>query len=146
MKPFYFGPNDPENGVVGAFVSGLIWGEPNGFDKYCSMAVLDQDRLVAGSVFHNWHPDEGVVEISSASTDGRWLSPPVIKAMFGLPFDRLGCRLVVLRVSERHHKMRGIARRFGFQETVIPRLRGEDEAECVYTLSASEWAGHRMNR
>lgn len=148
MRPFYFGPKSfpKENQAVGDFVSALIWGEPGRVNDYCTMGVFHKDRLVAGTLYHNWHPQEGVVELTSATTTSRWLTRPVIKAMFSLPFDTLSARLAVLRVSEHNSTMRGIAQRFGFHETIIPRLRGNDEAECVYTLSAEDWAGHRMNK
>lgn len=148
MTPLYFGPQSfpAENAAVGDFVSHLIWGETGGFRDFCTMGVFDRGVLVAGTAFHNWHEREGVIELSSASTTRRWLSRPVIKAMFALPFDRLSARLCVLRVSERNRAMCRIARDFGFQETVIPRLRGSDEAECIYTLSSDDWAAHKLNR
>lgn len=146
MTPVYFSPSDPINAAVGGFVSECIWGEPGQFEKYCSMGVFHGGALVAGVVFHNWQPGEGVIELSAASSDPAWLTRNVIRSMFHLAFNMVGARLVVLRVSERNEGMRRIAQRFGFQETIIPRLRGDDEAECVYTLSASDWAGHRMNR
>lgn len=148
MRHAYFGPRSfpQENEVVGDFVSSLIWGEPGRVEKFCSMGVFDGPDLVAGTLYHNWQPSEGVIELTSASTTPRWLQRPIIKAMFSLPFDRLDVRLTVLRVSEKNRVMRSIARRFGFSETIIPRLRGPDEAECVYTLSAQEWADHKMNR
>lgn len=146
MTPIYFGPDDPINGAVGDFVSRIIWNEPGRLERYCTMGVFDAGNLVGGAVYHNWQPDDGVIELTSASIDPRWLTAPVIKAMFHLPFGMLRARLAVLRVSERNERMRQIARRFGFQETVIPLLRGDDEAECVFTLSAADWAAHRMNR
>ena len=146
MTPVYFRPDDPINAMVGDFVSMQCFGEPDGFDRYCSMGVFDRGELVAGTVYHNWHTDHGTIELSSASLNARWLTRPVVGAMFAMAFNGIGARLCVLRVSEHNSDMRGIARRFGFEETVIPRVRGPQEAECIYTLSASDWAAHRMNR
>ena len=147
MIPAYYWPQTSaaENSAVGDFVSRIIWGEPARIRDFCSMGVFHGGRLVAGTLYHNWQPSEGVIELSSGSTTPRWLCKPVIKAMFHLPFAMLDARLCVLRVSEHNATMRAIARRFGFQETIIPRLRGDSEAECVYTLSASDWANHRIN-
>lgn len=146
MIPTYFGPQDPANRAVGDFVSSGVFGAPGQLEKYCTMAVTHGGKLVAGTVYHNWHPDDGVIELTSYSDNPRWLTRKVVQAMFALPFDMLGARLVVLRVSEHNAKMRGIARRFGFHETIIPRLRGDNEAECVYTLSAHDWSNHRMSK
>lgn len=147
MTPEYFGPvsSPVPNRQVGDFLSMQLWGEPGRLADYCTMGVFHRGELVAGTAYHNWHPDEGVIELTSASTTPKWLTRPVVRAMFHLPFNMLGARLAVLRVSERNTNMRRIAQRFGFHETIIPRLRGENEAECVYTLSASDWSKHRMN-
>jgi len=59
--------------------------------------------------------------------------------MFWLPFERLGCQLVVLRVSERNKNMCGIARTFGFSEVYIPRLRGRDEGEVIFSYTDDQW-------
>lgn len=146
MKPVYFSSTSlPEvNQKVAAFVSNELWGFPDGFDRFCTMGVFSDDRLVAGTVFHNWHPESGVIELSSASRSPRWLTRPVIRAMFSMPFDQLSCRMVVLRVSEKNDTMRRIARSFGFTETVIPDLRGVGEGECVFTLSKDDWTKHKV--
>lgn len=109
------------------------------------MGVFHGNDLVAGTVYNNWDNDHGVIELVSGSRDPRWLTRKVIGAMFHLPFGILNTRIAVLRVSEFNAPMRSIAKRFGFQETIIPRIRGNNEAECVYTISADEWAKHRMN-
>lgn len=146
--PIYFGPRSlpVENEMVGAFVSNLIWGRPDGIRDYCSMGVFNEGALVGGTLYHNWHPESGVIELTSASVTPRWLTRTVIKAMFSLPFDILKCQLCVLRVSERNKRMVRIARKFGFSEFLIPRLRGRDESEFVFTLTDDQWAASPYNR
>lgn len=137
----YYGPyTHPENNeAVGNFVSTGIWGAPDRIEKYCSMAVLENGKLIAGTLYHNWHEDEGIMELSSFSLSKRWLTRRVIRAMFHLPFERLGCQLVVLRVSERNKTMCNIARSFGFTEVYIPRLRGRDEGEFIFSYTDDQW-------
>lgn len=137
----YYGPqtNPVNNEIIGDFVSTVIWGDKGKIDNYCSMAVIEDGRLIAGTLYHNWYEGEGVIELSSASVSKRWLTRPVIRAMFHLPFERLGCQLVVLRVSERNKTMCGIARTFGFTEVFIPRLRGRDEGEFVFSYTDEQW-------
>jgi len=111
------------------------------------MAVLSPSgELIAGTVYHNWHPNEGVIELSSFSISKRWLTRPVIRAMFALPFVRLGCQLVVLRVSERNKSMCEIARTFGFTEVYIPRLRGRDHGEFIFSFTDDQWAVSKYNK
>lgn len=142
----YYGPQTlPENNkAVGDFVSTGIWGAPDRIEKYCSMAVIEDGQLIAGTLYHNWHEEEGIVELSSFSVSRRWLTKRVIRAMFELPFTRLGCQLVVLRVSERNKVMCDIARSFGFTEVYIPRLRGRDEGEFIFSYTDDQWMASRF--
>ncbi|MNL77791.1 hypothetical protein D3C87_2040460 [compost metagenome] len=70
----------------------------------------------------------------------------MLKGMFGYPFDQIGCQMVVLRVSEHNAVMIEIAERFGFKAYRIPRLRGRDEAEILFTLTDDDWRAHPVNR
>ncbi len=90
----YYGPktNPVNNEIIGDFVSTVIWGDKGKIENYCSMAVIDDGRLIAGTLYHNWQEADGVIELSSASLSKRWLTRPVIRAMFHLPFERLGCQ------------------------------------------------------
>ncbi len=149
FQTIYHGPESSpaENQAVGEFVSQGIYGVPDAFEKYCTMAVLSPSgELIAGTVYHNWHPDAGVIELSSFSLSKRWLTRPVIRAMFALPFACLGCQLVVLRVSERNKSMCEIARTFGFTEVYIARTRGRDEGEFVFSFTDDQWASSRYNK
>lgn len=137
----YFHPSvtPVENAKVCAFVNNIIWGGRRGVTEACSMAVFDDDKLIAGTLYHNHYPEEGVIELTSASLSKRWLTRPVINAMFSLPFDVLGCQLVALRVSEKNKSMVRIARSFGFDEVFVPRLRGRDEGEHIFTFTDDAW-------
>lgn len=141
IRPAYFSETlDPENNRnVAEFVNGQVFGDSFAIDKYCTMGVYDDGMLIAGTIYHNYQPDSGVIELTSASLGKRWLTRKVIRAMFWLPFVRLGCQLVVLRVSERNKTMCKIAKSFGFTETYIPRLRGRNEGEFIYCFTDDQW-------
>lgn len=111
-----------------------------------SIGFVEDGALVAGVVYTNWTPQAGVIEMSAAAISPRWICPVSIKAMFGYPFDQLECQMVVLRVSERNERMVSIAKRFGFEGHLIPRLRGPDEAEFIFTLTAEKWRASRYGR
>lgn len=110
-----------------------------GFGECVGIAWMDGETMIAGTVYHNWYPEAGIIEMSSAADSPRWLTRKSLQTLFAYPFDQLGCQMVVLCMSERNLRMRDIARRFGFTEFVIPRLRGRDEAECVETLTVEQW-------
>jgi RimJ/RimL family protein N-acetyltransferase len=144
----YAGPkSQPEfNKQVGDFVSTNIFGQPGQIDKYCSMAVIDKDRLIAGVLYNNFHPDAGVIELHAAALDKRWMTRPIVRAIFDLPFGRLECQMCVIRVSERNETMLRIARALGFSEVLIPRLRGRNEGEYVMTMTDDDWRRGRFYR
>lgn len=148
IEPRYFGPlSSPlENATVGKFVCELIWQKPDALRDYCTMGVFDGGKLIAGTVYHNWHPENGVIELTSAAISRRWLTRSVVNAMFDLPFHKLGCQLCALRVSEKNENMVQIARSFGFNEYLIPRLRGRDENEFIFTLTDDQWSASKYKR
>lgn len=134
------------NEAVAAWVAAHIPGCERGFDRPVSIGVVEDERLIGGTCFHNWQPEAGVIEMSSAATSPRWLHPRMLRAIFEYPFDQLGCQLVVMRVSERNERMIGIARKFGFDGYLIPRLRGRDENEWLFTLTDEAWRSHKFKR
>lgn len=138
--------NPAANQAIADFVAGHIDGCERGFSDFTSLGVMEDDMLIAGVVFHNYAPEAGVIELSAAATSKRWLTRPVLKAMFGYPLDEIGCQMVVLRVSERNSGMIAIARRFGFDSHRVPRLRGRDEAEIIFTLTDNDWRAHAVNQ
>lgn len=113
------------------------WGE-----SY-SIANVRDSTLLGASVFHNYYPECGVVEISSYGENPKWMSRKMINAVFTHAFEGLKCQLVVLRVSENNLHMRNIAERLLFNSYTIPRLRGRNEADVIYTLSDDDWAKSR---
>jgi len=133
------------NAATGSFVSHLCFGMPDQIERFCSMAVFHNGGLVAGTLFYDWDATAGVLQLTSASTDRRWLTRPVVRAMFTMAFDMIGAQLAVLRVSERNAGMVAIAQRFGFQGVLIPRLKGRDEAEWIFTLSDDDWRASRYS-
>ena len=134
------------NGPVANWVAAHIPGCERGFLTPVAIGVVEDERLIGGTVFHNYSPEAGVIEMSSAGTSPRWLGRRMIRAIFGYVFDQVGCQMVVMRVSERNDRMIGIARKFGFDEVLIPRLRGRDEAEWIFTLCEEQWRQHPLAR
>lgn len=132
--------------AVARFVADLTIG-PADFGKCKAIGVLDdEDRLLAGMVFHDWQPGPGLIQISSASTTARWLTAEVRHIMFSYPFDQLGCQMVVLQVSAKNARMVRIAKAFGFTPYLIKRMRGRDEDGYVFTLTDDDWRNSKFTR
>lgn len=132
-------PGSPECGTIERFVSERIGDDGDGFGQCAALGVVRDGRLIAGVVYHNWRPSAGVIEMSAAAEDRRWLQRPVLRAMFAYPFDEVGCQLVVARHRESATHLRRMWTAAGADEVVIPRLRGRDEGEAVATLTAETW-------
>jgi len=118
----------------------------NGFGDCVGIGWMQDGEMIAGTVYHNWFPEAGVIELSSAADDPRWLTRKSLRVMFEYPFNQLGCQLVALRMSEGNERMRSIARRYGFREFIIPRLRGRHENECICTLTVEDWRNGKKGR
>lgn len=148
MQTFYFTETHVPflNQSVGNFVSRICFGHPDGFEKFSTMGVFDKGNLIAGIVYHNYHPDSGVIELSAGSVSRRWMQGHVVRALFEFPFGMCGAQLVVIRVSERNTVMISIAKRLGFEGVLIPRLRGRYEAEWVFTLPDDKWRQQAIAR
>ncbi len=144
----YFHPTHSpvDNKIVADFVSNMIWQQDSTWTDYLTMAVMEDGKLIAGTVFHGYDPSSKIIELSSASVSKKWLTRPVIRAMFHLPFNMLVCQMAVLRVSSENETMLKVARNFGFNEYVIPRLFGRDDDGHIFTLTEEQWALHRINK
>jgi hypothetical protein len=134
------------NRAIADFVSERLWGEPGRFARTSTLGVFDRGALIAGAVYHNWEPASGVIEMSAASLTPRWLTKPVLDRLFEIPFQRWSCQLVVMRVSERNRRLTRLLHRYGFASVYVPRLRGRDEAELIFTLADDVWRAHRLTR
>lgn len=121
------------------FITERVWGGEQAMTEGTVMGVADGGKIIGACLFHNWHPDEGVIEMTSASASARWLSRPVLRAMFGYAFDTLKCQAAVMRVDPENKRMCRMAAAFGFKRYDIPRLRGRNKAEALFVLGDDEW-------
>jgi RimJ/RimL family protein N-acetyltransferase len=130
--------NPTLNEALGAFVANRIFGKANDWGPYGTLGVAKGDQIVAGVVFHNWHKDCGVIEISAASDSRLWLTRPVLLKIFSIAFLQHACQTVVARVDPDNH-VRRIFKAYGFREMVLPRMRGRDKDEILLTLTDDDW-------
>lgn len=103
-----------------------------------AMGVFEGQSLRGAVVFHDWNPDAQTMCMSAAGRKG-WLTLDAIYRMHSYVFEGAGCQLAVLQVAEDNAHMRRTAEHFGYVGHVIPRLRGRDRAEVIYTLTDEAW-------
>lgn len=128
------------------FITSRIWGREVPMTDGTVMAVAEGSQIIGACLFHNWQPDEGVIELTSASVSPRWLNRRVLRAMFGYAFDTLKCQAAVMRVDPANVRMCRIASAFGFKRYDIPRLRGRDKAEALFILGDDEWRAGKFSK
>jgi hypothetical protein len=129
---------------VAEFVSELL-AMPRGFGPCTAIGFRGKfAELEAGVVYHNWCPENGTIEISSAALHHRWGTKERLRIIFNYPFGFV--RMVVARTSENNPTPLRIWRALGAKEYRIPDLRGPGEAEIVTTLTADQWKDSRWAR
>lgn len=114
--------------------------------RKCPSLGVYRDELIAVVIFHDWNPEAGVICMSAAGDDPRWMSRAVIKAAHSYPFDQLNCQQVIWQVSERNEPMLSIAKRLGYELHFIPRMRGRDEGEYLCLLTDSTWRASKFSK
>lgn len=130
---------------VAPWVSRRIWGDERGFGECIALGVLSRDRkLVAGLVFHNWEPEAGLIEVSGAAIDPRWMTRRVMNTALGYVFEIAGCQMVVARQSVKNDNARKAWKALGGHEVIIPRMRGREEDGSIITLTDDAWRASRF--
>jgi len=148
MEIVWGGASNPDdNFKMGAWCANQIWpGQGKTFDSFTTMGMIRKGNLVAVVVFHNWQPDNGVIEMSGASIDKRWLTRRTLHEMFSYCFDKAGCQLVVMRTSANSKVLNRIMKPYGFKSHRIPRLRGRHEDEIINTLTDDDWKNNKFEQ
>lgn len=85
-----------------------------GGDNYRAIGILHNDRVIGGCVYHDYKGY--MVEGSLATTDKRWCSRKVLKALFDFAFNELGCERFHAVCSKKNKQMRDIFVRLGFKQ------------------------------
>lgn len=126
------------------FITERIWGREVGMSPGTVMAVCDGPNVIGACLFHNYEPDAGVIELTSASVSAKWLNRTVLSEMFGYAFDQMKCQAAIMRVDPENSRMCRIASAFGFKRYDIPRLRGRNKADAIFILGDDEWRGGKF--
>ena len=136
------------NDALAGWIAARIWNDGRQLpDKRLCLGVFDDDgNVVAGIAYHNWQPTEATIEFSGASSTKRWLTRPVLWAMFEYPFNQLGCQMTFARIDPANRSLARILTAYGFETTVLPRMRGRDKDELLMTLTQEAWLANGFHR
>lgn len=125
---------------VALYVSQGLWGDQRGFGPSKGLGyATEESGLIAGVVYHNFDPWSKVIEISAFADRQDWLTKSRLRAVFSYPFDQIGTRICVARISENNTRTLRIWRAFGADLHRIPDLRADGEAEIIAVLHRDKW-------
>ena len=134
------------NEVVAAWVAAHIPGCERGFDKPVSIGVVENERLIGGTVFHNYQPEAGTIELTAASDDPRWLTRKILAEIFGYAFGQVGVQAVMMRADPANTRLARICKAYGFTRHELPHMRGRGKAEAIYILTDDAWRGNGFHK
>ena len=125
-----------------AWVAQRVPGCERGWTDFVAALVHDERlKVAAGVVFHDWSPENEVIEVTAAAESPHWAQRGVLRELFGYAFTH--CQMVVARTtSPRVVKM---WRGFGADAYEIPRLAGRGRGMTLLTLTDDAWAACRLN-
>ena len=125
--------------LVADFV-GKMLGAERGFGPCRATGVIDASgRLVAGVVYNDWDDKAGVIQMSAASINPKWLTRRILCELMAYPFFQLGCQMVVFRTQPENRRTRKLVTGMGAVEYEIPRLGGRDKSEVLMCLTDDAW-------
>jgi RimJ/RimL family protein N-acetyltransferase len=123
-----------------------IFHDRNDFGPSGTLGVFLGSKLAAVVVLHGWQPDYGIIEISAAATDPRWLTRQSIREIMGICFEQHGCQQIVSRMATDNDKAIRIYEFLKFKKILLPNMRGKGKDEYLMLLTADEWRENKMNR
>jgi RimJ/RimL family protein N-acetyltransferase len=132
--------------IVQRFVSSLIPFEEGDFGACTALGVDRAGELIGGFVFNNWSPQARVIELSFAGIDRRWLTRPILYAVFSYAFDQVGCQMVCSRTPASLQQAARIARAYGFKQVTVPRLFGRHDDGIISTLTVEDWRANGFHK
>jgi RimJ/RimL family protein N-acetyltransferase len=108
--------------------------------------VFSNGKLQGAVAFHDWKPHYGTIEFSAASSSGSWLSRAVIREIARYAFDELGCHLLITQNDPDNTRVIRIIKSLGFDQILIPNLRGKGKAGSFMTLTVEQRNASRFIR
>lgn len=146
MKAVWLAETSPGFYAAADFIAHRIYGTEKDMPGQTIMAVAHDGAIVAAAIFQNYSKEYGTIEISAASDDKRWMTRRTLWEMFDYCFHQLGCQAAILRTDPDDKALSRILHRYGFDQYLIPRLRGRDKPEMISVLSDDAWRANGFHK
>jgi hypothetical protein len=113
-----------------------------GFGPCKAIGVIDESgTLIAGIVYHNYHPEAGVIEMSLAALpNAQWRTRETLRRMYAYPFEQIGVQMVMHMTAASDERVLRQLATIGYMLVTVPRLLGRDRdgVLCLFTREAWE--------
>jgi RimJ/RimL family protein N-acetyltransferase len=137
---------DSDTSFVVDFVHRMIFNEPGNFGPCAVRGFLNPyGILTAGIVWHDWSPHFGTAEISAAGI-GNWLTRDRLHNAMHLPFERLGCHMVIAHTPAKNDRVVRLLDKLPVTKYQIKNGAGEGLDMIKFTLTREDWVSSRFMR
>ena len=135
------------NAALSDWISGRIWDDGRRLrtPNLC-LGVFQGSTLQGAVAFHDFNPHHGTIEFSGASAGGNWLSRQIIREIARYAFDELGCQMLITQNDPDNTRVIRIIKSLGFDQILIPNLRGKGKAGSFMTLTREQRDASRFIR
>lgn len=107
-----------------------------GLEHYACIGVADQEKLIAGMVYHQYRGHD--VMMTFAADSPRWCMKGILGAFFRYPFKQLGCVRVTTVVAKKNKRSRRLVEGVGFTLEGVMRKGNITQDAMVYGMLAEE--------
>ncbi len=108
------------------------------FGQCVAIGIVDEwGNILAGVVYNNYREGVGL-EATIASTSPRWCNRAMLAAIFGYPFDQVGCRRLTAITERKNQPVRAFLCRIGFREEGLLRHGFPSDDAVVYGMLREE--------
>ena len=112
------------------------------FENFKAIGVIENNELIAGVVYNNYHEKPPMIEASIASINPKWATKSNLRAFFAYPFTQLNVNRLQAGCSRKSKKNKRFLARLGFQFEGYAReayLNGIDAAVFSMLKNECKW-------
>lgn len=116
------------------------------FGACTALGVMDNGRLIAGVVYHDWQPGYRTIQVSCAADSPKWARRGIISEILDYPFRQLGVNRITSITSADNHRTRRFLEGVGMTlEGICIEGFGDNDA-AIYRLLKREWEAGRFHK
>lgn len=128
---------------VGAWVAQRMpyFSAADDFGPFRAVGIVKDARLIAGVVYHNYHPTNGHIDMGIATEGPGWATRSVLRGLFAIPFVQYGVRRVGAVTPHNGPVMKiDMLRRLGFtREGTLRHFYADGVHGDIFSMTYKEY-------